>query len=339
MTEATILIDLSVLENRPFTGVERYALELAVRLPAHLSGHRLVAALGRAEVADPRLEALELRRGRVLPRALWRRLGLPGLARRLGAGLLFAPVSSVPRSSAFVSLRTVHDLGRPPRLPRPLELPTITPSAATRSALEALAPGWRAPRRVIHHGVDEDFRRLPRRPGGQPVVLVVGRVRARRRPELVAAAAAILAERVPGAEIRWLGPGAEAGSGGPGLRFLGHQPRARLLEEMAAARLLWSPGEVEGFGLPIAEALAAGMPVLAREQPALDEVGGGLVARHGDLPAEALADRLIDLIGTEEPAAEPSRRAWARQFDWDRCARSHAEFMLELLGRSQSRQS
>ncbi len=45
----------------------------------------------------------------------------------------------------------------------------------------------------------------------------------------------------------------------------------------AGARLVVSPSWYEGFGLPVLEALAAGVPVVASDVPAHREVGGDRV--------------------------------------------------------------
>lgn len=328
MSARTLLIDLSVLENRPFTGVENYALALARHLPEHLADWRLVAAIGRARLDAGSLPGFEVRVGRSLPRSLWRRLVLPRLARKEMASILFAPVRGVPCGRGFVSVRCLHDLDRPRRLE---DLPTIVPSRATLGELERRQPAGRAPRAVIPHGVDDAFFALARNPIEPPRALVIGRVRARRRPDLVAAAAALAAARVPGFEVRWVGPGGEGREPRPGLRFLGHLGEDDLREEMRQARFLLAPSEVEGFGLPVVEAMAAGLPVLAREQPALSEVGGDLAAVYdSDLPEDLAAAMLHQLVPGVGPAAD-DLRAWARGFDWDLSARRHAEFFRGLI--------
>ena len=51
---------------------------------------------------------------------------------------------------------------------------------------------------------------------------------------------------------------------------------AELATLLAGARALLLPSQAEGFGIPVAEALAAGTPVIAADIPALREVGQGV---------------------------------------------------------------
>ncbi|HEY0206919.1 MAG TPA: glycosyltransferase family 1 protein [Acetobacteraceae bacterium] len=62
---------------------------------------------------------------------------------------------------------------------------------------------------------------------------------------------------------------------GPGLRRVPWLPRPALLGLMAGARAVLMPSLAEGFGLPVAEAMALGVPALASEDQALSEVAGG----------------------------------------------------------------
>lgn len=61
----------------------------------------------------------------------------------------------------------------------------------------------------------------------------------------------------------------------PGARRLGLQPRGTVLRLIAGARALVFVSLAEGFGLPVAEAMALGTPVLAANVSALAEVAGG----------------------------------------------------------------
>lgn len=58
-----------------------------------------------------------------------------------------------------------------------------------------------------------------------------------------------------------------------GVRVLGRISAAVLEEELVAAVALVQPSLVEGYGLPVAEAIAAGVPVLSSPVPAATELG------------------------------------------------------------------
>ncbi|MDK3159666.1 glycosyltransferase [Kamptonema cortianum] len=51
---------------------------------------------------------------------------------------------------------------------------------------------------------------------------------------------------------------------------------AEVAEQLTSARALLAPSHAEGFGLPVAEALALGVPVIASDLPAFREVGGNV---------------------------------------------------------------
>lgn len=82
----------------------------------------------------------------------------------------------------------------------------------------------------------------------------------------------------------------------PGAVRLGLQPRGRVLQLIAGARALVFVSLAEGFGLPVAEAMALGTPVLAANVAALAEVadGAALLVDPLDLSALQTALRAID---------------------------------------------
>lgn len=68
----------------------------------------------------------------------------------------------------------------------------------------------------------------------------------------------------------------DAGRFGGLIEERGHCPDAELAGLLAGARALLLPTLAEGFGIPVAEALAAGVPVLCSDLPVLREVGGAV---------------------------------------------------------------
>jgi glycosyltransferase-like protein len=82
----------------------------------------------------------------------------------------------------------------------------------------------------------------------------------------------------------------------------------------------------EGFGLAGMEALAAGVPVVARDLPVLREVYGDTVAFASDTPAIAasLAQQLAS------PSPQEAGRALAQSYTWHRAAQSHLKLYEDL---------
>jgi len=96
---------------------------------------------------------------------------------------------------------------------------------------------------------------------------------------------------------------------------------------VAQARALAMVSTKEGFGLAALEALAAGVPVVARDLPVLREVFGPTIAYAGDHVTIAL--RLDEVLGS--PPSSVAGRELARGFTWGSAARAHLDF-YESLG-------
>ncbi|HVL26318.1 MAG TPA: glycosyltransferase family 1 protein [Thermomicrobiales bacterium] len=105
------------------------------------------------------------------------------------------------------------------------------------------------------------------------------------------------------------------------VRILDYVPEDDLPALYAGATALLYPSWTEGFGLPIAEALAAGTHVITGTAPALREVGGEWAWYADPADVDALAGlmrRAADLVDTDDERA--GRRLWTRQFSWDQSA-------------------
>jgi glycosyltransferase involved in cell wall biosynthesis len=119
------------------------------------------------------------------------------------------------------------------------------------------------------------------------------------------------------------------------VRVLGRLSDPDLAVVLHRATALVAPSRAEGFGLPVLEAMAAGIPVVTSDAPALVEVGGGatLVVPREDPPALAAAVRaLLDdpTLRARLASAGPPRAA---QFSWEEGARALWTVYAELAGR------
>ena len=90
---------------------------------------------------------------------------------------------------------------------------------------------------------------------------------------------------------------------------------------VAQADVLAFPSTKEGFGLAAMEALAAGVPVVARDLPVLREVFGDAVVYAAD--AHELATGLLAASWTRDPVRANRGRGLAASFTWRDAARRH----------------
>ena len=117
------------------------------------------------------------------------------------------------------------------------------------------------------------------------------------------------------------------------MQLTGWIPREELLKLYSRATAFIYPSTFEGFGMPVLEAMAAGLPVACSDIPPLREVAGEAALFFDPLSEDAIADAL-DRITSDQPlrkrltAAGPSR---AREFTWESIRRTHARGATPLM--------
>ena len=246
-------------------------------------------------------------------RVLYEELRLPRRALLDQIDVFHAPTYTLPRLLRKPSVLTVHDLitFTHPKLCRSKASVRRVRRSLPRSAARAmrvivptehvrrelLKETQARPERVtvVPHGVGEEFKRLradevARVRGAnhwpQHYMLYAGALEPKKNLGFIIRGfyAAIMNERLPHCLVLAGPPGwdyrrdiEEATRLGIGGRVMltGFVPPERLAYLYAAADVLLFPSIVEGFGLPILEAMACGTPVVTSTHPACVEVAGG----------------------------------------------------------------
>jgi len=104
----------------------------------------------------------------------------------------------------------------------------------------------------------------------------------------------------------------------------------------AGAAVFLYPSLYEGFGFPVAQAMAAGVPVITSNLSSLPEITGGaalLVDPLSVAEIRAALDRLLTSPATRAQLSQAGR-VQARRFHWDVCARQSVKFFEQVLGRA-----
>jgi glycosyltransferase involved in cell wall biosynthesis len=111
------------------------------------------------------------------------------------------------------------------------------------------------------------------------------------------------------------------------VRFLGWLPSREVEGLWALADAFVFPSLYEGFGLPVLEAMARGVPVACSNSSSLPEVAGDaalLFDPHDERAIARAIERLLDDPAEAERLRERGRRR-AREFTWERSARQTLE--------------
>jgi len=293
-------------------------------------------------------------------RAFAERRLLPGLLRELGCDMLDIASLPVPRVEVPVTL-TLHDLRDHGRFARPwrrwLAKPVLRDAVRRAAAVLVPSPDVARELEALHPEVADRLTVLP--PGLDPRFLAVasrerrgflhvGRPEARKNLDFLLAAyqrAATYDDSVgplllagPGPRREWQRLREHASRGGITNRVetLGMVPEAELPDLYASVQALLFPSRLEGFGLPILEAMAAATPCLVAAGGACAWVagGGGLA-----LPATDVSTWATGILRVHTKPAFASGvgrigRARAREFTRERATTAWVEAWYRAAGRS-----
>jgi glycosyltransferase involved in cell wall biosynthesis len=345
-------------------GIGRYEIALLRHLPEHGVEPIAFAAGARPRNVARRVPWIDLGPPRGSVRyELWHRLRRPEI--RIEADLVHAPSLAVPPVRGRPLVVTVHDVAFR-RLPatttkrgvsfhtRGLTLArkhanlVVVPSAFTGRELEH--EGFERDRiAVIPFGVDppaprdpDEIDRAVARAGVQsPYVLTVGTVEPRKDIPTIVRAVERLRRARPDLTLVVVGPrgwGEVRGLDRPFVDVVGPQPWSVLDALYRRADVFCLASLYEGFGLPVVEAMARGVPTIATTGSALEEMidDAGVLFDPGDVDACARAiERVLDDSALRAHLARAGR-ARAGELTWGRSIERHREAYARALARAAS---
>jgi len=107
------------------------------------------------------------------------------------------------------------------------------------------------------------------------------------------------------------------------VKFIGYVPRADLPALYSGAAAFVYPSLLEGFGLPVVEAMACGAPVITSNTSAMKEIADGAALLVDPKNVRNMTEALTRLAENDSERAELSRRGLARsaEFSWEKTAR------------------
>ena len=120
------------------------------------------------------------------------------------------------------------------------------------------------------------------------------------------------------------------------VRFLGWISAAELEGLYAAASCFVFPSLAEGFGLPVLEAMARGVPVACSARGSLAEVAGDAALLFDPESEPAIADAIRNLLSNSalRDRLRAAGRAQAARFPWSACADGTLASYERALGSS-----
>jgi glycosyltransferase involved in cell wall biosynthesis len=360
-----------LLDYRPAlrerTGVGEYAHELAAALARRLaeSGELILFSSSwkdRLPDVAPPGRRVDVRVPVRVLNALWHRLGAPPVewfSGPIDVAHSFHPLLiPATRASQVVTVHDLDFLDHPERTRREIrrDYPALAAAHAQRAAAVVAVSRFTAGEVVRRLGVPRDRIVIcgsgapawPARPAPVPrgPILFMGTLEPRKNVGTLLQAYAELLHRVPDVPPLWLAGGATEAAA-PWLKAIGEPPLAGRVQHLGYIRsdrrydlyrqasMLVLPSHLEGFGIPVLEAMTVGVPVIVSNRGALPEVAGdaGQIVEPEDV--SGLADAMRRYV--EDPVAVAAATArgleQARRHSWEASAATLLELYRSLIER------
>ncbi len=253
------------------------------------------------------------------------------------------------RLGPFEQFFYAHGIGR--ALRRSTAIATV--SHASREAIDAWCPSAGERTSVTFPGVSKEFRPLEPdpAPAGRRFVLVVGQFAPYKNHEVAVRAFALALQDRPEFDlilVQRMGKGTrgllrladELGIGGR-VRLLPAIGREELVQLYSSAAALLHPSLCEGFGMPLAEAMACGCPVVASDVSAMPEVTGGAALLANPRDPAAIARALRRVVDDPALAGDMRRKGLERAatLSWRAFAEANVALYRRVLAGGSSSSS
>jgi len=191
---------------------------------------------------------------------------------------------------------------------------------------------------VIYSGVPEVYFGAQARPSDRPYILYVGTIEPRKNIDTLLDAWQALRMRsdfdlvIAGARGWGSGKTLARLIGMPGVRYLGYVPEDELPGLTAGATAFVYPSLYEGFGFPVAQAMAAGVPVITSNTSCLPEIAGDgalLVDPRSPAEIQTAIEKLLTSPSLQQQL-HTAAKARAEHYRWETCAKKSLEFFRRL---------
>ncbi len=170
--------------------------------------------------------------------------------------------------------------------------------------------------RLSHPAVGDIYR--PDGPSedlGRPYLLTVATLEPRKNLQTLLEAHALLEEPPPLAVVGAEGWGEQPSLERSGVISLGYVPDERLPALYRGASVFVLASWLEGFGMPVAEAMASGIPCVVSSHPSLDTVAGDAAVRVNPGSAEAIAAGIEEALANRDDLVRRGLEH-VRSFTW-----------------------
>jgi glycosyltransferase involved in cell wall biosynthesis len=274
-------------------------------------------------------------------RILWEQFALPFAARKHRLNVLFNPGFTAPLLCSCPMVTVFHDLQhkRHPEYFRWFDLPfwnffvwasarrsrgAISVSVATHDDMQRF---YGRPSEVIYHGVVPEFIEIARHREPKDFLLCVSTTHPHKNLERLLRVHAQMknAPRLILTGVRGFAAKEIETLASDAVEIKGWVPREQLHELYREALGFIYPSTFEGFGMPVLEAMAAGVPVACSDIPPLREIARSTVHFFDPANDREIRDALL-LLASGKISTEASQHR-AAQFTWKKTARATLDYL------------